>query len=50
MLLILAFGISSAQTRIPPPPCYANDNTGAGDVKVDGHFLYRFNQNTFEFR
>ena len=46
-LLLTSFGFS--QDRIPPPPCYANDNMGAGGVIGNGHFLHSFSETTFEF-
>jgi hypothetical protein len=41
ILLIGIFTLSSlfSQERIPPPPCYANGNTGAGGVVGNGSFL-----------
>lgn len=36
-LLILSIGFS--QNRVPPPPCDANDNSGAGGVIGNGIFL-----------
>lgn len=37
-LLTLSIGLS--QNRVPPPPCYANDNSGAGGVIGQGIFLH----------
>lgn len=36
-LLTLSVGFS--QNRVPPPPCYANNNTGAGGVIGNGYWL-----------
>ncbi|NNL32292.1 MAG: hypothetical protein HKO80_03700 [Flavobacteriaceae bacterium] len=40
ILALLTSCFVFSQNRIPPPPCYANDNTGAGGVIGNGHFLH----------
>lgn len=41
-LLTLSNGFS--QNRIPPPPCYANHNTGAGGIIGNGYFLNPYSE------
>lgn len=39
ILMLLTSCFIFSQNKIPPPPCYANDNTGAGGLIGNGHFL-----------
>ncbi|OUR93909.1 hypothetical protein A9Q87_04155 [Flavobacteriales bacterium 34_180_T64] len=38
VLMASSYGVS--QNRIPPPPCYANGNSGLGGAVGEGHFLF----------
>ena len=50
IIIILTWGsISSQNSRIPPPPCYANDNTGAGGVIGNGGYLGGYDGTTLQF-
>ncbi|MBT8324500.1 MAG: hypothetical protein KJO96_04310 [Winogradskyella sp.] len=49
MLRIICFFLivftAQSQDRIPPPPCYANNNTGAGGFIGNGEFLHSRDNN-----
>lgn len=43
VIVLLFFEYGMGQVRMPPPPpCYANDNTGVGGVVGNGHFLHSY--------
>jgi hypothetical protein len=48
-ICLLIFKSGFAQNRIPPPPCYANDNTGAGGVVGNGYFLKGYSEDFINF-
>jgi hypothetical protein len=40
ILTLLASSFMFCQNRIPPPPCYANGNSGLGGAGGEGYFLF----------
>lgn len=40
VLTLFASNYISSQNRIPPPPCYANENLGFGGAVGEGHILF----------
>jgi len=50
LFLIFVAGSVYSQNRVPPPPCYANNNTGAGGVIGNGGFLHSYDAGVIEIR
>lgn len=47
-LALSLFSIATLSAQ-PPPPCYANNNTGAGGVIGNGHYLSSYSDSTINF-